>query len=185
MKLFLIMVAFVLPGSSGNAQPSTDSCDRGGMLSAAGIGPLRIGLTIDSLAKVCRIVDSVRDAGSTRYRVRIGADTTDVYEAGGRVFSISTGSPVHRTRDSLGVGSPVERLLDLPDLHGVGFWPEAFVVHAQSGEHCGLGFWLDAKTAAAVSGVEGGIRRALGMRGAGGVVASIEIRGACTTKEPT
>jgi hypothetical protein len=102
----LVVTAGTTTGAQRTPAP-TEACDRGGVLSAAGIGPLRVGMTIDSLERTCRIVERkyITTYTRTRYAVRLGADTVAVWEMNGRVDWIETTSPIHRTRDSLGVGS--------------------------------------------------------------------------------
>jgi hypothetical protein len=162
---------------------STAECDRGGTLSPAGIGPVRIGMRVDSLAARCRIIARrfVSEYMRTLYEVRIGADTAFVWEAGGVVDLINVDSPVHRTADSLGVGSSAARLLHLPGITG-GAGDGDYVLSTRTGPHCGLSYHLDPTTSDMMSSVKGDAIRMLEMRG-GGVVSAISIRGECARRE--
>lgn len=160
---------------------STAECDRGGLLSPAGIGPLKIGITPDSLARVCRIISrrEVPEYSITVFGVRVGSDTIQVNVRGGRVEYFEVRSPVHRTRDSLGVGSAVALLLDQADLgSGVGDGAGTFAIYPQSGALCGLVFWLDGNTADMLAAAKGDHLRLLRMRG-GGRITSIDVHGTC------
>jgi hypothetical protein len=158
---------------------STAACDRGGALSAAGIGPLRIGMRIDSLGSTCRVISKrfVAEYSATLYEVRVGADTAGVWEHNGTVGLITIDSPVHRTRDSLGVGSATAQVLHLADVTGSAGDGD-YVLYTRSGLHCGLTFHLDPETSQMMSGAKGDALRLLQMRGSG-VVSSVSIRGEC------
>lgn len=160
---------------------STAACDRGGVLSAAGIGPLRVGMPADSLERVCSVLSKafVPEYSTTSYAIRVGADTVFAWVGGGRVERLQTRSPAHRTHDSLGVGSAVQRILHLPDVRGgVGDGANMYVLYPASGPHCGLSFWLDDTTATMLSRAKGDPLRLLAMRGGGSVV-EVDIRGPC------
>jgi hypothetical protein len=110
------------------------------------------------------------------------ARTVSAFVRGGRIEWLEVRSPVHRTRDSLGVGSPAELLLDLPDLTGgVGDGNGTFEVNARSGELCGLVFWLDENTATMLTAAKGDRLRHLRMRG-GGRIVSIDVHGSCSKR---
>ena len=137
----------------------------------------------DSLAARCRIIAKrlVSEYARTVYEVRIGADTALVWESGGAVDLISIDSPVHRTIDSLGVGTSAARLLHLPGVAG-GAGDGDYVLYTRTGPHCGLSFHLDPQTSEMMSSVRGDAIRMLEMRGAG-VVTAISIRGECARRE--
>lgn len=180
----LLLAAALVPRTiAAQSAAETDKCDRGGSLSAHGVGPVRIGMTFDSLSRACRLLDAGRfvpEHSSTVHAVRVGADTVSVWVQNGKIIWIEIDSPVHRTRDSLGVGTSVERLLAIPDIAGgPADGNREYVVYARSGELCGLAFWLDEKTSAAMAVVRGDFPRILAMRGGGGVVVRIDVRGPC------
>jgi hypothetical protein len=66
-------------------------------------------------------------------------DTVVAEIVDGRVWRIALSSPLLRTTDSLGVGTPLTRLLKLKNPRGLTGEGELFVV---SPEHCGLSFRL-------------------------------------------
>jgi hypothetical protein len=160
--LGLVGLALLLGGSvSAQANARFDVCARGGPLTSNGIGPLKIGLTVDSLKKVCRVISERRltpEYAITQFRVPVGSDTLSVYEEGGRVYWIEVQSKAFRTVDSVGVGSSLERLLTFEGLDGgVGDGDSEYELTALRSPVCGLVFWVDSKTATAISDI---VRRA-------------------------
>ena len=171
-------VALLFFASLAQAQPTTD-CDRGGPLTSKGVGPLAIGMTTDSLARVCRVLSRERVDGSTRLSVRVGQDTVRAFaDPAGRIAWIEIDSPRIRTRDSIGVGSTAASILHLPDVSGDAGATNTFALTPKSGPHCGLTFWLDQRTAEMLSATRGDRLRMLGMRG-GGTVTQVDIHGEC------
>ena len=144
-------------GLGAQAKGRFDACARGGPLTSNGIGLLRIGLTIDSLRKVCRVASERRltpEYDITLFRVPVGSDTLSVYEERGRIYWIEIQSTAFRTADSLGVGSSLERLLTFEGLDGgLGDGDNEYELRALRSPVCGLVFWIDAKTAIAISEV--------------------------------
>jgi hypothetical protein len=108
------------------------------------IGKLRIGMSIDSLEKQCRVViDTVQPGpeGTTERRVTV-AFPPDVLEAeivDGRVWRIDIGSPAFRTADSLRVGSSVRDVLRRDKVDGAAGEAAFFLI---SRKHCGLSYRL-------------------------------------------
>ena len=198
MKMFvrfpvLIGMAVSL-GSSAGAQVKTfDACARGGPLTSTGIGPLKIGLTPDSLKKVCRVTSERRltpEYAITEFRIPVGSDTLSVYEEAGRIYWIAIQSKAFRTLDSLGVGSSLERLLAFEGLDGgVGDGDDQYELTALRSPLCGLVFWVDSKTAIAVSDVvrrmpaprdsrpTGAVMDTLRSRARTGTISRIDVRG--------
>ena len=177
-------VIVVFAAASLDAQP-TAACDRGGLLTPAGIGPLRVGMPVDSLATACRVFarEFVPEYQMTRHQVRVGADTVEVWEQGGRVSFIRIDSPAHRTSDSLGVGSAVEQVLHIESITGE-HADGGYILYARAGSYCGLTFHLDPRTSEMMNNVKGDQLRMLAMRGAG-TVRGIEVRGECKpAKQP-
>jgi hypothetical protein len=171
-------LALLLAATLAQAQPTAE-CDRGGLLTPRGIGPLAIGITDDSLARVCRIVSRDVVDGSTVLAVRVGRDTVRAFaDPVGRIAWIEVDSPRILTRDSLGVGSSAASILHLQDVSGDAGGTNMFALSSKSGPHCGLTFWLDARTAEMLNAARGDRLRLLGMRG-GGTVIQVDIHGEC------
>jgi len=189
------MIAVMLTAAAlagGQAPSSFAACARGGPLTPEGIGPLTIGLTPDSLKRVCRVIGERRisEYEMTQFLVPVGSDTLPVHEQRGRIYWIHVRSRAFRTTDSIGVGSLLERLLDLDGLTGgVGDGTDAYELNATSGPKCGLVFWVDSETATTVSQVArtnpafrlgqptGPVLDILRSRAKTGTITSIDIRG--------
>jgi hypothetical protein len=186
----LLLVAAARAG--GQVASGFDVCSRGGPLTPRGIGPLKIGLTPDSLKKVCRVISerTSSEDETTQFLVPVGSDTLLVEAQRGRIYWIQVRSKAFRTTDSVGVGSPLELLLDLDGLSGgVGDGTDAYELHATKGPMCGLVFWVDSETATTISEVarinptvrfgqpNGPVLDALRRRAKTGTIASIDIRG--------
>jgi hypothetical protein len=113
------------------------------VISEEGVGYITIGRSADSVIRRCTIVSDTSELGAegmpTRIvTVRLGADSVRAEIVDGRVWRIEVITPGIRTADSLGVGTPVSRLLSLR--HPKGAFGEGFYV--MSAEHCGLSFQL-------------------------------------------
>ncbi len=176
MKAFI----FLLVASQAVAQSTTD-CDRGGVLTPRGVGPLTIGMTPNSLTKVCRVIGrrGVAEYSMMIFDVRVGLDTVQAFEQQGRIAWIEVHSAGIRTRDSVGVGSGAAVILQQPDLHsGPGDGTNTFMLAPRAGAHCGLVFWLDSRTAEMLNAARGDRLRLLAMRGAGTII-QIDIHGEC------
>ena len=172
------VLALVLAASLAQAQ-STPQCESR-LLSAKGAGAVAIGMTPDSLARVCRIVGQRKapEYDLTIIDVLVGSDTVRAFAQRGRIAWIEVTSPRLRTTDSLGVGSSAASILHLPDVTGgPGDGTDTFALSAHSGPHCGLTFWLDSGTAEMLNAARGDRLHLLGMRG--GTVTRVDVRGAC------
>jgi hypothetical protein len=107
------------------------------------VGRVRVGDPIDSLRK-CEIArDTVvpADEGTKARKIFVAfaRDTIAAEIVLGRVWRIEVLSPGLRTTDSLGVGTPLGRLLRLKNPRGLTGEGRLFVV---SPDHCGLSFQL-------------------------------------------
>jgi ligand-binding SRPBCC domain-containing protein len=134
------------------AQAGTDSprssppaCDEA-TVTGSGIGVLRIGTPVDSVRARCRIVrDTIerRAEGqpSRVITVLVGEDSVEAEVDSGRVWRIEVTRASPRTADSLGVGTPLSRLLELPDVRATSGEGGAYL---QSPARCGLSFQLSA-----------------------------------------
>jgi hypothetical protein len=114
------------------------------IVTGAGVGALRIGAPVDSVRARCPIVrDTVelRAEGqpSRVITVLIGGDTVDAEVDSGRVWRIEVTRPSPRTSDSLGVGTPLARLLELAEVRALSGEGAAYL---QSPARCGLSFQL-------------------------------------------
>lgn len=118
-----------------------------------GIGKLRIGVSVDSLAKRCPVLtDTVQPGpeGTTERRVTVAfaPDRVDAEIVDGRVWRIDVESPAFRTADSLGVGSSVADVLRRDDPEG-GAGEGAFYLISRA--HCGLSYQLSGGIPASVN----------------------------------
>jgi len=120
------------------------SCDAK-IIGEEGIGSLRIGATVDSIRLLCNVLrdTTVLDNEAMPQRelvVRVDADTVRAEIVNGRVWRIAILSPRLHTPDSLGVGSPLAKLLRLKNPRSMTGEGEIFVA---SPEHCGMSFRLE------------------------------------------
>ena len=136
--------ATVRAGSTtGTVSGATCGVDARATLTGDGIGELRVGESIDQVARGCRIVRDtiVRGAEGMRERqllVDLGRDSVMVVVDSNRVWRLHVRSPDFRTTDSIGVSSPASSLRrpGARLLTGEG----AYFVTLPS--HCGLSFRL-------------------------------------------
>lgn len=127
----------------GESRESAPSCGNQ-VVGDSGVGNLRIGASVESLRATCTVVRDTTAMGAEgmparKVTVSFGRDTLQAEIVDGRVWRISIFSPRFRTADSLGVGTPIARLLELKGPRGLTGEGELFVV---SPEHCGLSFGL-------------------------------------------
>lgn len=139
------------------------------MVTGDSIGLLHIGANDEAARHACRVVRDTTmrveySAGPARVlSLQIGSDVVLAQLERGRVSRIEVSSPRLRTRDSLGVGTTLERLLHLPAVRGH-FYAGRMYLDAAS--HCGLVFELSAPSlpipestldSAKLAGLPGGI----------------------------
>lgn len=112
-------------------------------LADSAAGPVRLGMTVDELRARCA---GTRDATGLEEGMRartitvpVGADTVAASIVEGRVWRLAVASRGLRTRDSLGVGTPLATLLALPGARGLTGEGRTFVV---ADAPCGLSFEL-------------------------------------------
>lgn len=127
--------------SAALTSAATTLCD-GPSFDGSGVGALRIGVTVDSLRRVCRVVRDTTELRAEGLPTRVVAvasrgDTLEVEIDSGRVWRIAMTGPRFRTADSLGVGVPIARLLDIPGVRGLTGEGALYLV---SPAHCGLSF---------------------------------------------
>lgn len=128
-----------LPASSSLALPCGNE-----VLSGRGIGELVVGRNVDSIKRVCRVISDDTELGGegmpTRIlRVAFSHDTVEAEIDSSRVWRIEVASRSLKTADSIGVGTSIERLLQLKEPTGLGGEGAVFLL---SPEHCGLSFQL-------------------------------------------
>jgi hypothetical protein len=129
--------------AASNAPAATHDCGVG-VLSGSGIGALRIGTAVDSVRAQCQVVRDTTELREEGLAVRVitvvvPRDTVEAEVDSGKVWRIEVLHPALRTSDSLGVGTSLDRLLQLRGVHGVAGEGAVFVL---SPAHCGLSFEL-------------------------------------------
>lgn len=115
-------------------------------LTDSGIGDLQIGMPADDLVERCNVAadTTVMDVEGQLQRVVLvatGADTVRAEIVDGAVWRITVETRTWRTADSLGVGSPISDLLELPEAQGLTGEGNLVIVSPQ---HCGISFQVDA-----------------------------------------
>lgn len=112
-------------------------------MTGRGIGDLSIGKTVGDVRSECGVVhDTTRLASEGQLARILTVAVRDLVEAevvDGKVWRIEVVSARFRTPDSLGVGTPLSRLLELRNVRGITGEGQLFVV---SPGHCGLSFRL-------------------------------------------
>ena len=131
------------PPAAASFRPIPSTCGEE-LITDEGIGELRIGTTVESLRQKCNVVSDKTAPGSEgmparKLAVALSRDTVEAEIVQGRVWRLAVRSPRLRTADSLGVGTPIERLRRLKNprlMTGEG------VLFVASTEHCGMSFRL-------------------------------------------
>jgi hypothetical protein len=131
------------PAVAASASASAPACGEA-IVTGSGIGALRIGAPLDSVREHCRIVrDTIErraeGLSSRVISVLVADDTVEAEVDSGRVWRIEVTRASPRTADSLGVGTPLSRLLELPDVRAMS---GEGGVYLQSPARCGLSFQL-------------------------------------------
>lgn len=114
------------------------------ILSDEGIGKLKIGAPVDSISPHCVVLRDTTASGAEgmparKLAVFLPPDTVEAEVVDNRIWRLSIVSPLYRTTDSLGVGTPLSRLLRLKNPRGMTGEGKFFVA---SPEHCGMSFRL-------------------------------------------
>lgn len=124
--------------------PADSGCAASPLADSAA-GPVRLGMRVEEI--VARCPGARESAGSeegTPTRTLVvpvgAADTVDASIVDGRAWRLAVTSRGLRTPDSLGVGTPLARLLALANPRGLTGEGRTFVV---ADEPCGLSFELD------------------------------------------
>jgi hypothetical protein len=119
-------------------------------LTGEGVGALRIGLPVDSAARLCTVArDTIVRAGEGQMARKITvadeADTVVAEIVDAKVWRLEVTDAGIRTADSLGVGSSLGELLRIAGVRRIAGEGRVFVV---APSHCGLSFQLDVSGAA-------------------------------------
>ena len=128
-------VTTITPADSGCAP---------GLLADSAAGPIRLGMSVEEARARCPAAHDTTALGAEGMRERIlhvpvGADTVAASIVEGRVWRLAVTTRGLRTRDSLGVGTPLARLLALPGARGITGEGRTFVIAEAP---CGLSFEL-------------------------------------------
>ena len=135
--------AVVLATGAPPGNASDTSCG-GTTLSGPGVGALRIGMSIDAVRRVCRVLSDTTRLATEGQRARFigvgfGTETLEAEIVNDRVWRIDVRSARFKTPDGLGVGTSLSRMLALKSPRGLTGEGQLFVV---SPDHCGLSFRL-------------------------------------------
>ena len=124
------------------ALPTLAECSQR-LITSGGVGPVRVGMTVDSLRLACRILGEIVDSTTaprspTRFvSIALGNDTGIAMVKQGRVQELLVSGAGFSTPDSIGIGTPLRNLLARPKVTG-------FVldgrVHARADGICDLVF---------------------------------------------
>ena len=114
------------------------------------VGAIRLGMTADSVKRVCRVVrDTVEMPEGQRQRaliIAVGAGGSDTLRSwvsdSGRVDNVFVESSRFMTSDSLRVGEPLARLLAYPGMTGA-YGEGDFYMFSEQPPLCGLSFRID------------------------------------------
>jgi len=122
------------------------ACGGSTALDGSGVGALRIGRSVAEIDRACVVLwdTTGRDVEGNPARtlgVRLGQDSVRAEVVNDRIWRLAITTPALRTADSLGVGTPLGRLLEAPSARGLS-GEGALVVTMP--EHCGMSFQLSA-----------------------------------------
>jgi hypothetical protein len=122
--------------------PGADCAAR--TVSGDSVGHVRIGMALDVLRRMCPVLRDtiVQPVGNLpkerRVSFLIGADTAEALVNHGRIWEVSLAGAAFRTADSLGVGTPLRRLLAFTGVRGYGLDELLVATPAR----CGLTFGI-------------------------------------------
>lgn len=136
------------PSDASDAAPDSAApdCDVSPttVLTGSGIAELRIGRPLAELANACGVVKDTTEVRAEGHPARIvlvdlARDTVEAEIVDDAVWRLAVRDPAFRTSDSLGVGTPLSRLLEFDGARPLSGEGRLFV---QVPEHCGLSFEL-------------------------------------------
>jgi hypothetical protein len=134
--------------ASGRPAPAVAarSCgvSAGTVLAESGIGELRIGRPVAEVAAGCGVLSDTTEIRAEGLPARIvtvdlGRDTVEAEAVDDRIWRIALEHPAFRTADSLGVGTPLSRLLRFDGARGMAGEDGLYL---RVPAHCGLSFRL-------------------------------------------
>jgi hypothetical protein len=134
-----------LPVSTApSAAPRSCGVSTSTLLTESGIGDLQVGRPVNEVAARCNVL---RDTTEIRQEglparvvvVDLGRDTVEAEADNDRIWRIALEHPAFRTADSLGVGTPLSRLLRFDGVRGMAGEDGLYV---RVPAHCGLSFRL-------------------------------------------
>ena len=107
-----------------------------------GIGQLKVGRKVEDVRSLCEVTSDAEELGTEGMKervltVNVGGTAVKALIDRDRVMRIAVTSPKIRTRDSLGVDTPLHTLADMP---GARFVPGEDGVYGFVADHCGLSF---------------------------------------------
>lgn len=151
--MLLLVFAACERTSPKSAEPRTTQPARRAsneaLLTGDSIGPAIVGAERNALSPRVRVIRDTIEQGTEGINENItillvAADTVRAAMDSGRIYRLSVTSPRFRTVDSLGVGTPLARLLREPGIYAKTGESE---VHVWLASRCGLGFgiWDSAK----------------------------------------
>jgi hypothetical protein len=113
-------------------------------LTGEGIGDLRIGATVSSVKRKCRVLRDTVVLASEGMKERVlyvdlRRDTVRAYVNDDKIWRVHLNGSLFRTADSLGVGTTVGTVRDRPGLEAI--TGEGFTFFTIP-EHCGISFRL-------------------------------------------
>ena len=134
----------VIPPVSVDSTPKVKACGISGVpvLTDDGIGELRVGRTVADVGQACQIVSDTTQLGTEGMNehvivVRIDGDVVTGLVNDDKIQRIQVTSPRFRTRDSLGVDTPLAKIAAA---RGAKFLPGEDGLYGFTGGHCALSF---------------------------------------------
>lgn len=131
--------------TEGTSSPRTGGPACGGeILTDEGVGKIRIGESVESVRRDCTVMRDTTELGAEGMPTRMISvlfprDTIEAEIVEDKVWRVAIDSPHFSTADSLRVGTPLTRLLQLRTPQGMTGEGALFVM---SPDHCGLSFRL-------------------------------------------
>lgn len=130
---------------AGNTDGAGCLATPSGPVTGEGIGDLRIGIAVDSVKRICEVVSDTTELAEEAMPVRslvvrVGRDSVRAVVHEGKVWRLETDGAQFRTADSLGVGTPLHRLLNEPGVRGVVGEGQLYIL---TDSHCGLSFRVE------------------------------------------